>query len=184
MADKTPMAGLHAFDGIVPQVADSAFIAPGARIIGDVVIGEDASIWYNCVLRGDVESIRVGARSNIQDGSVVHVTTRRWKTEIQDDVLIGHLAMIHGCIIEPFGFVGLGAIVMDGCVIESGGMLAAGAMLTPGKRIATGELWAGRPATPMRLLTDEERQRNRAAVAGYVELARRHRDALVNAPPP
>ena len=172
------MSGLYPFNGIVPHVAASAFIAPGARVIGDVTIGEDSSIWYNCVLRGDVETIRVGARSNIQDGSVVHVTTRRWKTEIHDDVLIGHLAMIHGCIIETGGFIGLGAIIMDGCVVESGGMLAAGALLTPGKRIGRGELWAGRPAKLLRMLGEEEVARNRAASAGYVELAKRHRESL------
>ena len=169
---------LYPFAGITPTVAASAFIAPGARVIGDVHIGEDLSVWYNCVLRGDVESIRVGARSNIQDGSVVHVTTRRWKTEIHDDVLIGHLAMIHGCIIENHGFIGLGAIIMDGCVVEQGGMLAAGAMLTPGKRIGKGELWAGRPAKLLRMLSDEEIARNRAGAAGYVLLAKEHRKHL------
>jgi carbonic anhydrase/acetyltransferase-like protein (isoleucine patch superfamily) len=172
------MTGLYPFNGIVPQVDASAFIAPGARVIGDVHIGEASSVWYNCVLRGDVERIRVGARSNIQDGTVVHVTSRRWKTEIHDDVLIGHLAMIHGCIIESGGFIGLGAIVMDGCVVESGGMLAAGAMLTPGKRIASGELWAGRPAKLLRMLSEDEVLRNRAAGTGYVELAKRHRESL------
>jgi gamma-carbonic anhydrase len=172
------VSGIHPFDGITPQIDASAFIAPGARIIGDVHIGAESSIWYNCVLRGDVESIRVGARSNIQDGSVVHVTTRRWKTEIHDDVLIGHLAMIHGCIIEQHGFIGLGAIIMDGCVVESGGMLAAGALLTPGKRIASGELWAGRPAKLLRPLSEDEMLRNRAASAGYAELAKRHRESL------
>jgi carbonic anhydrase/acetyltransferase-like protein (isoleucine patch superfamily) len=169
---------LYAFAGITPQVAASAFIAPGARIIGDVHIGDESSIWYNCVLRGDVESIRIGARSNVQDGSVVHVTTRRWKTEIHDEVLIGHLAMIHGCIIESHGFIGLGAIVMDGCVVESGGMLAAGALLTPGKRIGSGELWAGRPAKLLRMLTNEDMARNRAGAAGYVQLAKRHRESI------
>jgi carbonic anhydrase/acetyltransferase-like protein (isoleucine patch superfamily) len=130
------------------------------------------------VLRGDVESIRVGTRSNIQDGSVVHVTTRRWKTEIHDDVLIGHLAMIHGCIIENHGFIGLGAIIMDGCVVEEGGMLAAGAMLTPGKRIGKGELWTGRPAKLLRMLDADDIARNRAGAAGYVRLAKAHQQSL------
>jgi carbonic anhydrase/acetyltransferase-like protein (isoleucine patch superfamily) len=169
---------LYPFGGVTPRIAETAFIAPGARLIGDVTIGADASIWYNCVLRGDVESIAIGARSNIQDGSVVHVTTRRWKTEIHDDVLVGHLAMIHGCIIEAHGFIGLGAVIMDGCVVEATGMVAAGALLTPGKRVGRGELWAGRPAKLLRMLTDPELDRHRAAVAGYVELARRHREAL------
>jgi gamma-carbonic anhydrase len=175
---------LHPFNGIHPNVAPGAFIAPGAQLIGAVTIGEESSIWYNCVVRGDVETITIGARSNIQDGSVVHVTTRRWKTEIHDDVLIGHLAMIHGCIIESHGFVGLGAIVMDGCVIAGDGMLAAGAMLTPGKRIARGELWAGRPAKLLRMLMDDEIARNRAGAADYVELAKLHRASLLQEEPP
>lgn len=171
---------LYPFGGAVPQVAASAFIAPGARIIGNVTIGEDSSIWYNCVLRGDIERISVGARSNIQDGSVVHVSGARANsagqpTIIGDDVLIGHLAMIHGCTIENHGFIGLGAIVMDGCVVEEGGMLAAGALLTPGKRIGRGELWTGRPAKLARLLTDEEVARNRYGASGYVRLAKLHK---------
>lgn len=169
---------LYRFGDIFPSVAASAFIAPGARLIGDVSVGDHSSIWYNCVLRGDVQSIRIGARSNIQDGSVIHVTTRTHATSIGDDVLIGHMAMIHGCTIESHGFVGLGAIVMDGCVIEGDAMLAAGALLTPGKRIARGELWAGRPAKLLRLLGDEEIARNRMATAGYVTLAAAHKAAL------
>jgi carbonic anhydrase/acetyltransferase-like protein (isoleucine patch superfamily) len=171
---------VYAFAGITPAIDPDAFVAPGARVIGDVTIGAGSSVWYNAVLRGDVASIRVGARSNIQDGSVVHVSGGtaggRWHTEIGDDVLIGHLAIIHGCVIESGGFVGLGAIVMDGCVVA--GMLAAGAMLTPGKRIGRGELWAGRPAKLLRILGEDEMARNRAGCAGYVELARRHRQAL------
>lgn len=169
---------LYRFGDITPAVAASAFVAPGARIIGNVSIGDDSSIWYNCVLRGDVGHIRIGARTNVQDGSVVHVTGGRHDTEIGDDVLIGHLAMVHGCVIENHGFIGLGAIVMDGCLVEQDGMLAAGAMLTPGKRIGRGELWAGRPAKMLRLLTEADRTRNRAGCAGYVELARRHRAVL------
>jgi carbonic anhydrase/acetyltransferase-like protein (isoleucine patch superfamily) len=169
---------LYPFGGIMPTVAATAFIAPGARVIGNVSIGEESSIWYNVVLRGDVESISIGARTNIQDNSVVHVTTRRWKTVIGDDVLIGHLAMVHGCTLENHSFVGLGAIVMDGCVIETNGMLAAGALLTPGKRIAAGELWAGRPAKFLRALSDAEIDINRAGCAGYVKLSKAHRDSL------
>ncbi len=168
------------FGGISPRIADSAFIAAGARVIGDVEIGEDSSIWYNVVLRGDVERIVVGARSNIQDGSVVHVTRKRHGTEIGDDVLIGHLAMVHGCVLENHSFVGLGAIVMDGCVIEADGMLAAGGLLTPGKRIGKRELWTGRPAALQRLLSDQEIELNRNGCSGYVELGRLHRASSRN----
>lgn len=166
---------IYPFAGTMPKVADSAFIAPGARVIGDVTIGAESSIWYNVVLRGDVERIIVGARTNIQDGSVVHVTRARHGTEIGDDVLIGHLAMVHGCVIENHGFIGLGAIIMDACIVESDGMLAAGALLTPGKRIGKRELWTGRPAKFARVLSDEEVRINRAGCAGYVELAKVHK---------
>ena len=166
---------IHAFNGTLPDVADDAFIAPGAQVIGNVRIGAGASVWYNTVLRGDVQAIVVGERSNIQDGSVVHVTRKTHGTFIGNDCLIGHLAMIHGCTLEDHAFVGLGAIVMDGCVIETDGMLAAGAMLTPGKRIGRGQLWTGRPAAYARDLKPEEIARNRAGAAGYVELAQLHR---------
>jgi carbonic anhydrase/acetyltransferase-like protein (isoleucine patch superfamily) len=172
------------FGGNAPRVDPSAFVAPGARLIGDVEIGPEASIWYNVVLRGDVNRIRIGARANIQDGSVVHVDSPRpgheagHPTLIGAEVLIGHLAMVHGCILHDRSFVGLGAIVMDGCEIESGGMLAAGAMLTPGRRIPAGQLWAGRPAKYVRDLSPEEQAANLAGVFHYVELGRAHRAAL------
>ena len=167
-----------AFNGTSPAIAADAFVAPGARIIGNVTIGAHASIWYNCVVRGDVGAITIGARTNIQDGSVVHVTGGKYNTVIGEDCLIGHLAMIHGCTLEDQAFVGLGAIVMDGCVIESDAMLAAGAMLTPGKRIPAGQLWAGRPAVYLRDLKPDDIARNRAGAAGYVELAQRHKREL------
>lgn len=166
------------FNGIAPRIAEGAFIAPGCRIVGDVEIGADASIWYNCVARGDVNSIRIGARTNIQDGTVVHVTTRTFPTEIGDDVLIGHLAMIHGCRLHDHAFVGLGAIVMDGCEIEVDGMLAAGAMLTPGKRIGAEQLWAGRPAKYLRDLSPAEIEAHRISVQKYVENAHAHAASL------
>ena len=174
------------FGGRTPLVHESAFVAPGAQLIGDVEIGPEASIWYNCVLRGDVNRIRVGARTNIQDGSVIHVDSPKAGDEeghptiIGEDVLIGHLAMVHGCILHDRAFVGLGAIVMDGCQIESDAMLAAGAMLTPGRRIPSGQLWAGRPAKYVRDLTERELAGQRAGVAHYVALARAHSEALKN----
>lgn len=169
------MSPLHAFMGTLPDIAANAFVAPGAQVIGNVKLGSQASVWYNCVLRGDVAPITVGARSNIQDGSVVHVTTRQYSTIIGSDCLIGHLAIIHGCQLEDHSFVGMGAIVMDGCVIETDGMLAAGALLTPGKRVPARELWAGRPAVHIRALTDAEIARNRGGVTGYIELAKIHK---------
>jgi gamma-carbonic anhydrase len=171
------------FGGKAPRVDPAAFVAPGSRLIGDVEIGPEASIWYNCVLRGDVNRIRVGARSNLQDGSVVHVDSPRpgsagLPTIIGEDVLIGHMAMIHGCILRDRAFVGLGAIVMDGCEIEGGGMLAAGALLAPGRRIPAGQLWAGRPAKFVRDLGPEEVAGQQLGVAHYVALAKLHAAAL------
>lgn len=172
------------FEGRAPAVHPTAFVAPGACLIGDVEIGPEASIWYNVVLRGDVRRIRIGARTNIQDGSVVHVESPQpgleegLDTIIGDEVLIGHLAMIHGCRLHDRAFVGLGAIVMNGCEIESGAMLAAGAMLTPGRRIPAGQLWAGRPARYLRDLGAEEQAMNQAGVEHYVALAKKHADAI------
>lgn len=162
---------LYPFDGIWPTLAQGVFIAPGARIIGDVVIGEGASVWFNCVLRGDVNLIRVGAGTNIQDNTVVHVEGAGAATRIGANVLIGHSAMIHGTIIEDRGFVGLGAVTMDGCHIEGDGMVAAGALLSPGKRVRARELWVGRPARKIRDLDDAAVQGMFAGTVGYQKLA-------------
>jgi carbonic anhydrase/acetyltransferase-like protein (isoleucine patch superfamily) len=175
---------IASFDGKSPRIHDSAFIAPGCRIIGDVEIGPDSSVWYNCVIRGDANRIIIGARTNIQDGTIVHCDSPKPKrpegfaTIIGDDVLIGHLAMVHGCILEDRSFVGLGSIVMDGCRIESDGMLAAGAMLTPGKVIKSRQMWLGRPAAFVRELTDEALADMQAGVNSYVINGRMHRAAF------
>ena len=173
------------FEGKVPQVDPAAFVAPGARLIGDIEIGPEASVWYNCVLRGDMNRIRIGARSNVQDGSVIHVDPPRvagpdhgYPALIGEDVLIGHMAMVHGCTLRDRAFVGLGAIVMDGCEIESDAMLAAGALLTQGKRILAGQLWAGRPAKYVRDLGEADLFGMRAGVDHYVALAKLHADAV------
>ncbi|MEP7222226.1 MAG: gamma carbonic anhydrase family protein [Novosphingobium sp.] len=172
------------FNGKSPRIHSSAFIAPGCRIIGDVEIGPDVSVWYNCVIRGDANRIVIGARSNIQDGSVVHCDSPKphrpagFATIIGEDVLIGHMAMIHGCTLEDRSFVGIGAIVMDGCTVSSDAMLAAGAMLTPGKVIPSRQLWSGRPASYMRDLTDEALADMQRGVQGYVINGRMHRAAL------
>jgi len=160
---------LYPFNGIWPKLGAGVFIAPGARIIGDVEIGENSSIWFNCVLRGDVNIIRIGNGSNIQDDTVVHVEGGGAKTLIGDQVLIGHSAMIHGTIIEDRGFVGLGAVTMDGSYIESEAMVAAGALLSPGKRAGQRELWVGRPARKIRDLDD-------AAVAGMLSGTENYRE--------
>jgi len=159
------------FKGVMPEIADSAFIAPSADVIGDVVIGENSSIWFNCVVRGDVHSIRIGHRSNIQDGTVVHVSDGTHETVIGDDVLVGHNCIIHGCTLESGSFVGMGATVLDGAVVEGGAMVAAGALLTPNKRVPKGELWGGAPAKFLRKLSEDEQVNLTSGAAGYAALA-------------
>lgn len=157
---------IQPFQGAVPDVHPDAFIAAGCAIIGDVRIAAGASVWFNSVLRGDVESIQVGRGSNLQDGTVVHADPG-FPVLIGSDALIGHMALIHGCTIQDQGFVGMGAVVMNGAVIESSAMLAAGAMLTEGKIARSGQLWAGRPAKYMRDLTLSE-------IAGMMDGARHY----------
>lgn len=174
---------IAAIGGIAPRIADTAFVAPGCRITGDVVLGEDVSLWYNCVIRADVNHVRIGARTNIQDGSTIHCDSAQgdhpgYPTLIGEDCLIGHMVLLHGCTLADRAFVGMGAIVLNGALIESDGMLAAGAMLTAGKIIRSGELWAGRPAKYLRDLTPEEIVSHRLGVAHYVENGRRHAAAL------
>lgn len=161
-----------------PRIADTAFVAPGASIVGDVEIGPEATIWFNCAVRGDEDSVRIGARSNVQDGTVIHVNSQRQGTYIGDDVTIGHMALIHACTLEDNAYVGMGAIVLDGAVVEGRAMLAAGALLTSGKVVKSGELWAGRPAKLMRRIDPEEWEKLSLTVANYVERGRRYRERL------
>lgn len=168
--------------GVTPRIAPSAFVAETAVVIGDVEIGEHASIWYGCVLRGDDNTIRVGARTNIQDGTIVHINHERegaagTRTVIGADVTIGHMALIHACTLEDGCFIGMKACVMDGAVVESGAMVAAGALVTPGKRVKRGELWAGSPARLMRKLSEAELRYFSYTAQHYAELAASYRDA-------
>lgn len=184
--DLHPGVSIIPIGGKTPVIHPSAFIAPGCRIIGDVEIGEDASIWYNCVIRADVNAVRIGARSNVQDGSVIHCDSAKdgeagHPTIIGDDVLIGHMAMLHGCTLHDRAFIGLGTIVMDGCTIETDGMLAAGALLSPGKTIPQRQLWAGRPAKFMKSLSDDAIIRLRAGADHYVHNAKAHKGAIKGA---
>jgi len=169
---------LFVLDGIAPRIASDAFVAPTAALIGDVEIGAGSSVWFHCVLRGDTAPIRVGRRSNIQDGSIVHVTGADLATIIGDEVTIGHAAVVHACTLHDRAFVAIGATVLDGAVIEEGGVLAAGALLTPGKRIGRNEMWHGSPARLVRVLSAEERARFDSVVPHYVAMAARYRAGL------
>ena len=187
IASTRPGVRIVPFNGHTPQIHDSAWIAPGCTIVGNVTIGAESSVWYNCVLRADVSRIVIGERTNVQDGSVLHCDPERPGDPdgspllIGDDVLIGHMAMVHGCIIEDRGFVGLGAIAMNKAVIASDSMLAAGAMLTEGKRMEPRSLWAGRPAKPLKDLSDAAIAGMRLGVAHYAENAKAHRQAMRDA---
>ena len=175
---------IRPFGGFHPRIADGAFVAATASLIGDVEIGEGASIWYGCVLRADGNVLRVGARTNIQDGTVIHVNGQAdggrgkagYATYIGSDITVGHMALLHACTLEDGCFIGMKACVMDGVVVESQGMVAAGALVTPGKRIRRGELWAGSPAKLWRTLTPAEIDYFPESVRIYCELAARHRE--------
>lgn len=140
----------------MPMLAADVFLAPTANVIGDVEIGAATNLWFGVVVRGDVNHIRIGARTNIQDGTVVHVTRGTHPTVIGSGITIGHRAMIHGCTLEDGCFIGMQATVMDGAVVESGAMVGAGALVAPGKRVLRGELWVGAPARKARTMTDDE----------------------------
>ena len=133
-------------DGTYPQFGDNCFIAPNATIVGDVVMGNDSSVWFNAVIRGDVNSIRIGNKVNIQDGAVIHCTYKRTKTIIGNNVSVGHNALVHGCTIEDNVLIGMGAVVMDNAVIGTNSIIAAGAVVLEGTIVASGTIWAGVPA--------------------------------------
>lgn len=142
----------------VPRIAPDAFIAQTATVIGDVEIGAQSNLWFGVIVRGDVNRIRIGSRTNVQDATMIHVTGAGgdWPTIIGDDVTIGHMCVIHGCTLEDGCMVGIKATVLDGAVVETGALVAAGALVTPGKRVRKGELWGGSPARKLRDLEPKD----------------------------
>lgn len=160
---------LHHYLSKIPKIHDNSFIAEGAHIVGNVEIAEEVSVWFNCVIRGDVESVSVGKRTNIQDGTIIHVTRNGFPTYIGSNVTIGHRALLHACTLNDYCFIGMGAIVMDRAVVHSHAMIAAGALITPGKIINSGELWAGSPAKFIRRLTDQEIEHIPISANNYVK---------------
>ena len=143
-------------------------------MIGDVVIGEESSIWYSTVVRGDVMPIRIGARTSIQDAAVIHVTSDFSGTIIGSDCTVGHNAIIHACTVEDFCLIGMGSIILDGAVIGRGSLVGAGALVTPGTHIPPGSLVIGSPAKVKRTINDKEREQITYGAQHYVELARRY----------
>jgi carbonic anhydrase/acetyltransferase-like protein (isoleucine patch superfamily) len=162
------------FGGKTPRIHPTAWIAPTAIVIGDVEIGPETGIWYGCVVRGDVNEIRIGARTNIQDGTVIHVAAEGQGTYIGDEITVGHMVLLHACTVESNAFVGMKSCVMDGAHVERHAMVAAGALLTPGKRVPSGELWGGSPARRIRDLTEAQLADWRKSWEGYVAHAKDH----------
>jgi carbonic anhydrase/acetyltransferase-like protein (isoleucine patch superfamily) len=157
--------------GVMPKIHPTAFIAGGAWVIGDVQIGDQAGIWFNAVLRGDINRIVVGDRSNIQDGAVLHVT-RELPALVANDVTVGHKAMIHACTIEDACLIGMNAVVLDGARVGPFSIVAAGAVVREGAVVPEGMLVAGVPARVVRPLSAEEKQHLLQSAKNYIEYAR------------
>ena len=160
--------GIIPYKGRIPKLHASVFVADGAKIIGDVEIGEDSGIWFNAVIRGDVNYIHIGPRTNIQDNSVLHVTSKTAPLNIGSDVTIGHSAVLHGCTIDDYCLIGMGAIVLDRAHIHRNSMVAAGAIVLEGFDVPEGMLVAGVPAKVKRELTEEEKQFIHQSAENYV----------------
>lgn len=162
-------ATIMSYKGILPEIGIHVLICDGVRIIGDVEIGDDSNIWFNAVLRGDVFPIKIGKRTNIQDGSILHVTTDKYALTIGDDVTVGHNAILHGATIGNRCLIGMGAIVLDAAVIEDEAIVAAGSVVKPGMIVPSGMMVAGIPAKVIREVKPEERQ-------GFIESAEHYRE--------
>ena len=175
MSSQNP-ANIRSFKGISPTLEEGAYVDPAAIVIGDVVLGRDVSIWPLVVIRGDVNKVRIGDRSNIQDGSVIHesrplpTNPEGYPVTIGEDVTVGHKVMLHGCKIGNCVLVGMGAIVLDGVVIEDNVIVGAGALVTPGKTLKSGYLYTGSPARQARPIKDGEMERFQQTAKNYVIL--------------
>jgi len=166
---------IAAFGERAPVIDPSAIVLEGATVVGRVLLGAESSVWFGAIVRGDVDDVTIGARSNVQDRAVIHVTTKRWETRIGDEVTIGHAAVLHGCTIHDRVLIGIAAIVLDGAEIGADCMIGAGALVTPGTRIPSGHLAVGSPARVKRPLHDGEREHLRRSAANYVMLSARYR---------
>lgn len=162
------------YEGIKPKIHDTCFVADSAEIIGQVSIEEYTSVWYNCVLRGDENSIIIGNNTNIQDGTVIHIS-KEYKTQIGDYVTVGHKAIVHACKIGNNVLVGMGTIILDGVEIEDNVLIGAGSIITPGKIIPSGSLVLGSPARVVRNLTNEEISQLKQSALDYVSFAEKHK---------
>ena len=167
---------IRAFRGVLPQVAQSAYIDPSAQVIGDVMIGERSSVWPNVTIRGDVNHIRIGAETNVQDNAVLHVETAIWPLFLGDRVTVGHSATLHGCAIEDECLIGVGAVVLNGAKVGRGSVIAAGALVPEGMEVPPGSVVMGVPAKVKRPVTEEERARFRTSAERYVNLGQIYKE--------
>lgn len=165
------MMGILPYKHSYPRLGEEVFIAPGAWVIGDVVIGDRSSIWFNTVVRGDVHHIRIGSETNVQDNCVLHVTEGKFPLEIGNRITIGHRAIVHGCIIGDECLIGMGAIILDGARIGAGSVVAAGSLVAPGTEIPPGSLVMGIPATLKKAIGPDERELTRSSVLHYLRLS-------------
>ena len=171
------MRNIRSFQGVSPVLGEGTYVDEAATVIGDVVLGDDVSIWPGTVVRGDVNYIRIGARTNVQDGSIIHVThdgpygkPGGFATVIGEDVTIGHAAVIHACVIEDACLIGMGATILDGATVKKNGFVGAGAVIPPGKVVESGELWLGNPAKCVRKLSEKEIEQLYYSAQHYVRL--------------
>lgn len=170
--------GLYEIGGRRPRVHASVYLAPGCQVVGDVELAEDASVWFNAVVRADQQRVRIGARTNVQDLALVHATTARLPTVIGDDVTIGHGAVLHGCQVGDRVLLGMGAVLLDGVEVGSDSIVAAQSLVRVGFKVPPGTLVAGVPAVVKRELTDGEREAIRASTLRYVKRAQEYREGL------
>ena len=163
---------IYEYKGIRPRIGENVFLAPGAVVLGDVEIGDGSSLWFYAVARGDVHSIKIGRKTNIQDHCMLHVTGGRFPLNIGDGVIVGHRATLHGCTVHDNALIGVGALVLDGAVVEEGAIVAAGAVVTPGSTIPSNRVAVGIPARSTRKPTAEEKAYHEQNLARYHEYGR------------
>jgi len=166
---------IAAFDGRAPRLDPTAFVVDSAIVIGGVTIGPESSVWFHAVVRGDIEAIGIGARTNVQDNATLHVVGGKFATTLGDGITVGHNAVVHGCTIEDGALIGMGAIVLDGAVVGRETLVGAGALVPPGARIPPRSLVLGSPGRVVRPVSDEELEQMRSSAANYVAYARRYR---------
>jgi carbonic anhydrase/acetyltransferase-like protein (isoleucine patch superfamily) len=169
---------IYPYGNHLPRLGAGVFLAPSAELAGEIEVGEDSSFWFHTAARGDVNWIRVGARTSVQDGTILHVTHERFPLAIGADVVIGHSCMLHGCTLEDACLIGIGARVLDGAVIESGAQVGAGAVVPPGMRVPSGQLALGVPAKLVRPLSDAEREGIREIARRYVRVKNEYLETM------